>query len=244
MKLPGRRLFRLTRFLTRCARAGWDGPHSEGPAQANWALRHGKGFARAMGLKVEVDGDPGNSQAWVGNHLGYMDIVGLSTVRPVAFVAKSEIRAWPMIGKLAAKGGTIFIERSRRMAVGEVTASMAARVKQGVPVVFFPEGTSSAGESVLPFHASLFGPAVDQEWMVTPFALAFDCRGPDGVDVPYWGEMSFGPHFLKLMTHHSIRMRVKFGAPARMSGDRKVVAREWRDRVSSLHSDLRAARGR
>jgi len=97
---------------------------------------------------------------------------------------------------------------------------------------------------VLPFHASLFAPAVEQEWMVTPFALAFECRGPEGVDAPYWGDMTFGTHFLKLLTHHSLRMHVKFGEPARMTGDRKVAAREWRDRVISLHSDLRAARGR
>jgi len=239
LKTSLRRFFRLGRFLTRCARAGIDRPTSDPLSRAHWNRRHAVGFARALGLEVKVEGDPGDAQAWIGNHLGYLDIVGLATVKPVTFVAKAEVREWPVLGGLARRGGTIFIERSRRMAVAGATDSMEQSVQSGVPVVFFPEGTSSGGERVLPFHAPLFGPAVKAGWKVAPFALSFECRGPSGLRPEYWGDMTFGPHFLGMLGHGGLTMRIRFGKPEKMEGDRKELSLQWRDKVVALHRGLR-----
>jgi 1-acyl-sn-glycerol-3-phosphate acyltransferase len=235
----GRQWYRLAWFISRCAGAGLDRPNSAALRRAEWSNRHAIKMVRAIGMKVEVEGDPGDANAWVGNHLGYLDVVGLATVRPVSFVAKAEVEKWPVLGGLAARSGTIFLERERRMAVAAATESMSSRVEQGVPVVFFPEGTSSAGESVLPFHAPLFGPAVAQSWKVVPFALRYEVTGPAGTQAEYWGEMSFGPHFLSLLRHRTLRMRIRFGSPVRLEGDRKAIAREWHAKVGTLLEGLR-----
>lgn len=239
MKTALRRYIRLSRFLTRCAHAGIDRPTGDLLSRAEWNRRHAVRFARALGLEVKVEGDPGDSQAWIGNHLGYLDVVGLATVRPVAFVAKAEVREWPVLGGLARRGGTIFIERSRRMAVAGATESMEESVRSGVPVVFFPEGTSSGGETVLPFHAPLFGPAVEAGWKVAPFALSFECKDPKGLRPEYYGDMTFGPHFLGMLGHGGLTMKIRFGKPEKMEGERKVLSRQWREKVLALHGGLR-----
>lgn len=235
---------RVGGFLGTCLRAGLERPATDARSRAEWNCRTGTRIARALGLEVVVEGDPGEGAVWIGNHLGYLDVVGLSTVRPVAFVSKAEVARWPLVGGLARRGGSLFLERDRRMAVGVVVAAMRSRVESGVPVVFFPEGTSSDGTTVLPFHASLFAPVVEGGWLATPFAIGFEQSGPDPVEVAYWGDMSFGPHFLRFAGHGGVRMRILFGEPARLSGDRKAQAREWRERVVALHGRLATRMGR
>ncbi len=238
LKVGLRRLWRLGRFLGACSRAGMDSPGESLMGRAEWTRRHAQGFAGAIGMEVVVEGDPAGADAWVGNHLGYLDIVGLGTVRPAAFVSKADVRKWPVIGGLATRSGSIFLERERRMAVGRAVAAMSERVSAGVPVVFFPEGTSSAGRSVLPFHASLFGPAVERGWRLAPFALGFEVIPDGGAEAPYWGDMTFGPHFVRLLGHGGLRMRIRFGESTWVGSDRKAAASEWRERVAVLHAGL------
>jgi 1-acyl-sn-glycerol-3-phosphate acyltransferase len=197
------------------------------------------GIADSIGMQVVIEGSPGDADAWVGNHLGYLDIVGLGTVRPAAFVSKADVRKWPIIGGLATRSGSIFLERERRMAVGRAVAAMSERVAAGVPVIFFPEGTSSGGDQVLPFHASLFGPAVERGWRLAPFALGFEVVADGGAEAPYWGEMTFGPHFFRLLGHGGLRMKIRFGETAAVGVDRKESAQEWRGKVSALHDGLK-----
>lgn len=92
---------------------------------------------------------------------------------------------------------------------------------------------------MLPFHAPLFGPAVDAEWRVVPFALSFECRGGKGIRPEYFGDMTFGPHFLGVLGHGGLTMRIRFGRPERMSGDRKAMSRAWREKVLELHGSPR-----
>jgi len=238
LKVGFRRLWRFSRFLGACTRAGMDSPTASLTDRAQWTRRHAQGFAAAIGMEVVVEGDPADADAWVGNHLGYLDIVGLGTVRPAAFVSKADVRNWPIIGGLATRSGSIFLERERRMAVGRAVAAMSERVSAGVPVVFFPEGTSSGGKEVLPFHASLFGPAVERGWRLAPFALSCEVIADGGAEAPYWGDMTFGPHFLRLLGHGGLRMRIRFGETAGVGVDRKEAALEWRGKVSSLHAGL------
>ncbi len=231
-----RRSRRLGSFAAVCMGAGIDRPGEHAPSRARWLHRHATGALRAVGLEVRVSGHPGDATAWVGNHLGYLDVLGLGSVAPVSFVAKSEVAAWPLLGSLATRGGTIYVDRSRRMAVGNVVEDMKQRAQAGVPVVFFPEGTSSSGADVLPFHASLFAPAVDLGWKVAPFAIRMEAS--DGIDAAYWGDMTFGTHFLRLMAHRRLVMHLRFGEATTLEGGRKEVAAAWRDRVVELHSEI------
>ncbi|TXT18635.1 MAG: 1-acyl-sn-glycerol-3-phosphate acyltransferase, partial [Planctomycetota bacterium] len=123
--------------------------------RGRWLHRCSRRIRAVLRVQVEWQGQPPVSGCLVSNHLSYLDIVVLGAAQPLVFVAKSEVAQWPVLGWLAQAGGTLFIERARRADVKRVSESMAYSVKQGAVVAFFPEGTSSDGQSVLPFRSSL-----------------------------------------------------------------------------------------
>ena len=135
-----------------------------------WLNRHWSRCLMAFcGLQVIIKGEPRltGPVLLVANHVSWIDIFVLNSARATSFVAKSEIRSWPVIGWLVAGAGTLFIERGQRHAVHAMGEAMQARFKQGDAVGLFPEGTTSEGFELLPFHASLFEPAraaVDQQF--------------------------------------------------------------------------------
>jgi 1-acyl-sn-glycerol-3-phosphate acyltransferase len=98
----------------------------------------------------------------VMNHVSWLDIFVLNAVAPSTFVAKSEIRRWPLLGWLVADAGTIFVERGQRHAVRRVNHDIRRRIARGEQIAFFPEGTTTTGESILPFHTSLFASALHE----------------------------------------------------------------------------------
>jgi len=111
------------------------------------------------------------------NHISFLDILALDALRPVHFIAKSEIRDWPVIGTLCVRTGTIFIERGRRHAVHQVLGTMARQLREGEVVSFFPEGTTSDGTRLLPFHTNLFEAAVRGGAPVRPVVLRYEQYG-------------------------------------------------------------------
>lgn len=131
------------------------------------------------GVRVTQRGTPVAQGAvlWVVNHVSWLDIFVLNRVRATAFVAKSEIRHWPLIGWLARGADTIFIERASRHAVHKVGEAMQQRFAHAQAVGLFPEGTTSPGFSVLPFYANLFEPARRVGASVQPVALRFYHHG-------------------------------------------------------------------
>ncbi len=197
-------------------------------------------IAHCIHLRTEAEGSPKGAQLIVANHLGYLDVVALATLGPMAFVSKAEVAAWPLLGSLARRAGSIFLDRDRRGALVAATDAMRARVAAGIPVVVFPEGTSSDGSSVLPFHASLFEIAVREGWRVVPAAIAYEL--PDGgdpaTDVAYWGGMTFLPHFLHVLSLPRIVARIRFGSVRVATGDRKQLARQMHSAVAGLHETL------
>jgi len=141
-----------------------------------WLTRHWSCAMLAVcGLKVRIHGQPilHGAVLTVANHVSWIDIFVLNRVRATAFIAKSEIRRWPLIGWLAAGAGTLFIARGARHAVRTVSRQMHQRFQAGGAVGLFPEGTTTTGETVQPFHASLFAPALDACVTVQPVVLRF-----------------------------------------------------------------------
>jgi 1-acyl-sn-glycerol-3-phosphate acyltransferase len=127
----------------------------------------------------------------VANHVSWLDIYAINAVLPVRFVAKSEIRAWPVIGWLSANTGTLFIERARRRDTLRISGDIVAAMQRGDVVTVFPEGTTTDGSQVLRFHASLLQPALQAGAQVHPVALRYQ-RG-DGalcVEAAYDGDKS------------------------------------------------------
>lgn len=128
----------------------------------------------------------------VANHPSWLDIFAINALAPAAFVAKSEIRDWPLLGRLVGQAGTVFIERGRRRAVPEAIVQMRERLQQGYPVAFFPEALTHAGPTLGVFHSNLLEAAIAESAEIVPLGL--DYRHPDGtvaVEAHFIGDTTF-----------------------------------------------------
>ncbi len=139
---------------------------------------------RIVGRKpafMETISAPTKQGMLVMNHISWIDSYVIHAFKPARFVAKSEIRSWPIIGYLCDRTGTIFIERGRRHAVHDVNKTLAEILRNDGFVAVFPEGTTTDGTHLLPFHANLIQAAVDAGVPVQPAALRYLKPGRKGV---------------------------------------------------------------
>ena len=150
----------------------------------------------------------------VANHVSWLDIFVINALHPCHFVAKSEIRQWPLLGWLAAKGGTVFLARGNRRELRDTFKGMVAALKAGERVAFFPEGTTAAQGSVLPFHANLFEAAVDAGALVQPYALRYvDAGGALHPSIEFTGETTFAQSMMAVLAGGRIQARLTCLAP-------------------------------
>ncbi len=150
----------------------------------------------------------------VCNHLSYLDVIVLSSIRPCVFVAKRDVAAWPLFGWLARAAGTIFVDRERRLASADVVDLVRDAVAGGSLVVLFPEGTSSDGSTVLPFKSALLESAVELRCPVAAAAIEYSLDdGSVADEVCYWGDMTLVPHLLNLFFKREIRSTCSFSLP-------------------------------
>jgi len=196
----------------------------------------GRKVLAAMGIRYRVEGEfPKGSTLIAANHLSYLDIVIASAAVPCAFVAKQEISHWPAFGTLARLGGTIFLDRESRISAWEAADKMVERMEDGVPVLFFPEGTSTDGVEVLRFHSTLFEPAIDRGLSVTPAAIFYEPSGSwvTERDVCWFGEDAFLPHLLQVLGLNDFVAVVRFGMPE-VFPDRYTAAWRSHDAVAQM----------
>ena len=204
------------------------------PGRVAWLQRASRRHVKWIGVKIRIHGDVPHTGLIVANHVSYLDIVALSSVVRCAFVAKKEVASWPLFGLYARIGATIFVDRERRGAVAEVAEKMRTLLDAGVPVVLFPEGTSSDGSAVLPFRSSLFDPVLALGCPVTACALRYSLPGGSVADeVAYWRDMTLAPHLLNLLGKTGVTLDMHFGPSSHRTGDRKTLARD-------LHAEVRA----
>ena len=204
-------------------------------ARSEWMSRSARAVMLCVNLRAEYIGEPPRGGLLVCNHLSYLDIVVFGARQPAVFVSKADVRDWPALGYLAKLAGTLFVRRERRLDVSPLNEQMSALVKAGEVVIVFPEGTSSDGAKVLPFFSSLLEPAVAGGCSVTPAFIRYEVA--DGVaadEVCYWRDMTFGPHFLNLLTKRKIHATVRFGPPCAAGDNRKELARELHQAVRQL----------
>lgn len=193
--------------------------------RARWNQKWCRHLLRALAVSVDTRFTAAPAGLIVGNHLGYLDILVLGAQQPLVFVAKAEVRSWPVLGWLTQHAGTIFIRRDRRSDLLRVRAAVETAVATGATVAVFPEGTSSDGRTIRPFHPGLFVSAAEHAWPVTPFWLAYELDdGSVADEVCYWREMTFLPHFLNLLTKRRIIARLRQGSPLTPDGDRKQLS--------------------
>jgi len=183
----------------------------------NWS-RHLLGLCR---VRVEqAAGSPALAHALVvANHVSWLDIFVINAVIPCRFVAKAEIRSWPVMGWLAAGAGTVFIARGNRRELRHVFKGLVEVLQAGERVALFPEGTTSLQGQVLPFHANLFEAAVDAAVEVQPVALTY--VGADGgyhPSIEYVGETTFVDSLLRILQGPPVTARLACLAPLEGKG--------------------------
>jgi lyso-ornithine lipid O-acyltransferase len=195
-------------------------------------------IVHAMGVECSVEGGLPAYGAVVSNHLSYLDILVFGSLRPFVMVAKSEVRSWPLIGRLAANAGTVFVVRGGGPPTWpSVNAAMAAAYRSGLPVLFFPEGTTSDGSTVLPFRRGLFHSVLNEGVPLRVAGLGFSiAEGGASIarDVCWWGDALLAPHLFRLLGLPRIRAEVEFGAEVTERDDRFVLSQTARARVAEL----------
>lgn len=207
-------------------------------ARAAWLQRSARRHLQLFGFQAEVSGPVPAKGLIVSNHLSYLDILVLSSVTPAVFVSKADVRRWPVFGWLSMLGGTLYIERERRTHVGVVNREIASALADGVPVVVFPEGTSSDGKTILPFRSSLLEPAAGGSQPIATSWIHYTLGDGDaGQEICYWGNHTFFPHLLNLLDKRQISAKVCFGKFERTTDDRKELAKQLQAAVEKLKAE-------
>jgi 1-acyl-sn-glycerol-3-phosphate acyltransferase len=208
---------------------------------ARWLQTWSRRTLGSIGIQCLHRGTVPRTGLIVCNHLSYLDIPVLAASGPMVFVSKADVQRWPYLGSLARCGGTLFLKRELRGHVAEIGEAMEPIIGAGTVVTIFPEGTSSGGDGILPFRSSLLQPAVANGWPVTPACITYELAdGTVAEDVAYWRDMTFAPHFLKLLSKHRIAGRVHYGQPVMGVTNRKELTRQLHHAVVDLMKSSRA----
>lgn len=225
------RLLRLAlHFVEALFRAAFLYPRASGPDQTQMLRRWSFKLLSILNVRLRVEGTPppaSGAVLVVANHVSWLEIFLLFTVLRMRFVAKAEVRSWPLAGWLCLRTGTLFIERERRQATGRVNQSMTAALKAGDAVGVFPEGTTTNGAWLRHFHASLLQPAVLAGAPVCPVALRYhDGQGRVSTAPAYVDDLSFWDSVKNILAAPEIHAVLHFLPPIPSAGrNRRELAR-------------------
>jgi 1-acyl-sn-glycerol-3-phosphate acyltransferase len=229
------RLYRLTRLLLHlvygCYCVGILFPFFSSRRRFEAIKRWSRQILRVVHLRVTVRGalPPGHAPTLiVSNHVSWLDMWVVNSVVPVRFVAKSDVRRWPVLGFLVSRAGTIFIERGKRQDTARTNRNIVQALTRGEHVAIFPEGTTTDGTEVKPFHASLFQPALGAGARVVVLALRYVNRdGSVNLDASYADDRSLWQSLQLILAHRSLHAELNFATTIDVSGKaRREVARE------------------
>ncbi|CAN5317964.1 lysophospholipid acyltransferase family protein [soil metagenome] len=201
-----------------------------------WALR----MLAIMGVRLTVQGTPPaqGPLLLVANHLSWLDILTIHAARHVRFVSKSGVRHWPLIGMLSDGAGSLYIERERRRDALRVVHHMTDALRKGDLIAVFPEGTTSDGRGLLPFHANLLQAAISSGAPVQPAAIRYaDAATGETSQAPrYIDDDNLATSLWRTLKAPPLLAIVRFGDPQPSFGQER---RAW---AQSLHADVQALR--
>lgn len=218
----------------------------ETSARSEWrrvCLRvHARHIQRVCNMEVQVSGPlPEPPFLLVCNHLSYIDIVVLASIIDARFIAKRDVATWPWFGPIISSLDTIFVDRQSPRDLSRVNELIGQALDAGDGVALFPEGTSSAGEDVLPFRPSLLATAAQRSLGTHYAAITYSTppgEPPAHQSVCWWGDMNFFDHFSKLLAIPKFYARVNFGSATISDADRKVLAVRLRDAVAQAFTPV------
>jgi len=200
-----------------------------------WSLE----MLSVLGIRLELHGQPcaTGPMLLVANHISWLDILVMHAARYCRFVSKADVMHWPLIGTLATGGSTIYIERASRRDALRVVHRVAESLRGGEVVGVFPEGTTSDGVDLLPFHANLIQAAVSANAPAQPVALSFiDTRTRAPAFTPcYVGDDSLLLSVWRTLAGPPVSAVVRYGEPQMPQGrDRRAWAKDLRAAVDRL----------
>lgn len=207
-------------------------PLLPGPARERWLRACCRGALRAAGVRLRVRGDRGFTATGgvlvVANHVSWIDVLALGAVAPLRMLAKREVAGWPVIGGLARRTGTLFVDRGGLRTLPDTVAATAQALRSGAAVGVFPEGTTWCGAAAGTFRRAAFQAAIDADVPVRPVAMAL--RLPDGAaarGAAFVGEQSLWESLCRVLAMPSLVCEVTLLAavPARAAADRRELAR-------------------
>ncbi len=206
-----------------------------GPAQrlvqvGRWSAR----MLRALGISLHSGGMPrADATLIVANHVSWLDILAINALRPARFVSKADVRAWPVLGWLIACGGTLFIERERKRDALRVVHQVAQALRDGQTVAVFPEGTTSDGTGLLPFHANLLQAAISTQTPVQAVALRFgDATQRFSPAAPYVGDTPLAQSLWWVVMARGLQAHVSWLAPdPGVDTERRVLSERLRSQI-------------
>jgi len=183
-------------------------------------------LVRICGARLRVTGRPlapelaatgitprSNGRLLLANHISWIDIFAINAALPCRFVAKAEIGRWPVLGALVTRAGTLYIERGRRRAVAAANDTMQAHLVAGESVVVFPEGTTTAGDRLLPFHSNLLAPALEVGCAAWPVALRYTEGGERSDAAAFIGDMGLVTSLGRVLVARRLEIEVALLAP-------------------------------
>jgi 1-acyl-sn-glycerol-3-phosphate acyltransferase len=198
-----------------------------------------------MGITVRVEGSFPERGIVVSNHMGYLDIVSYAAQRRCVFVSKAELANEFLVGWMTTMAGSVYVERGRGGSAQRAKSDMEAAERAGLPIVIFPEGTTSDGRTILKFHSGLLSQVVDAGQPVTAAFVKYrlmEDNGPDvriENDVCFWGhEVTLFSHVFRLLGLRGIEVDLRIAdQPIAFTGpaaNRRLLATEARAAVMQL----------
>jgi 1-acyl-sn-glycerol-3-phosphate acyltransferase len=205
----------------------------------------------AMGVSVRLSGPLPKDGVVVSNHLSYLDILLYSSIRPFVMVAKREVRSWPLLGWLTAQAGTVYVERGGAPSTyPAVNRAMAEAYRTGLPVLFFPEGTTTNGSEILPFRRGLFHSILDNAVPLRTATLNYTLDQAHAADngnatvadhVCWWGDAYLGPHLFRCLGLLGLRAEVHFDDAVIEGQDRFALSENARAAIAARYAALAPA---
>ncbi|WP_283743129.1 lysophospholipid acyltransferase family protein [Sideroxydans sp. CL21] len=209
----------------------------------NWSA----GLLDIFNVRIEIaEGDPLHALRHgliVTNHISWLDVFVLNAVVPMRFVAKSEVRRWPVIGWLCARAQTLFIERGKARSAARINVQLVDLLQRGECLAIFPEGTTTDGLKVEHFHSSLLQPAIDAGALVHPIAIRYQDRsGTHCLASAYIDEISFGTSMWNILSTAELHVQLVATPPLDASGtDRRNLTGAVRQHISATLAAMHAA---
>jgi 1-acyl-sn-glycerol-3-phosphate acyltransferase len=204
-----------------------------------WSLK----MLELCGMKLVVHNDAARLDAGalvVCNHVSWIDIYVINAWRPTPFVAKAEIRQWPLIGWFAQNLDTVFVEREKRSDARRIMQELAARLRRGELMCVFPEGTTSDGRALRPFHTNMFQAAVEAGKPVQPLCIVYeDASGRQSLAPAYIDDVSLKDSLNAMLKAGPLTAHIFVGEPIAPEGDRRKLAARAEAAVGQALAQLR-----